>query len=79
MVLRRQDHITFIFIKMMSHDVLVQMAHQYPENYANKSIILQLLMNEAEHHIKNYADREGSASIRITASEGIGIIFIKSS
>ena len=64
---------------MMSRDLLVQMAYKYPGNYANKSIILQLLMNEAEHHIKNYADQEGSASVRITASEGTGMIFIKSS
>ena len=26
-VFRRQNHITFIFIKTMSHDVLVQMAY----------------------------------------------------
>ena len=44
-VFRRQNHITFIFIKMMSHDLLVQMAYIQPsQTYAkvgkNGSIIL---------------------------------------
>ena len=30
-VFRRQNHITFIFIKTMSHDLLVQMAYYYNE------------------------------------------------